>query len=411
MKLQTTNLLLLVFLSISCFGQIDQYNYQHEIQGITDTWHTIKLPNAVFAQTNTGLSDVRIFGITAKDTIEAPFLLQRTKEEVKTKEVKFKRLNTASNPSGHYVTFEVPTKGSINRIKTSFRQTNFDWKVKLEGSQNQNEWFTILEDYRILSIATKQTNFQYTDLNFPAAKYRYYRIQIKSKQKPELLKANLLKREVTLGAFQKHSNKSQNFKENKKDKQTEIEIDLGMPLSVSHLNLTVKNKFDYYRPITIQALIDSVKTKDGMHYNYRTLTNGTLNSLTANDFSFRSTVTQKLKITINNQDNQPLIITDVAAKGYLHKLVARFTEPGNYFLVYGNKKASFPQYDIKRFASKIPETPVLLTLGSQVATDKSQLPEQAVTKPLFENSIWLWGIMIFIILLLGGFTISMIRKS
>ncbi len=411
MKLPTISLCFLFFLSISCYGQIDQYNYQQELQGITDTWHTITLPDELFAQTNAQLSDVRIFGITSKDTVEAPYLLQQTTEKVNTNKVKFKQLNTASNSSGHYVTFEVPTKESINRIATNFQQTNFDWKIKLEGSQNQQEWFTILEDYRILSIKNQATNFQFTDLTFPDAKYRYYRIQIKSKEKPTLQTANLLKREVTPGSFRSHSIKNKTITENKKAKQTEIDIDLGMPVSVSHLKLDVQNKFDYYRPITIKALTDSLKTKEGTRYSYRTIANGTLHSMEARGFSFSPTVVQKLKVIIRNQDNQPLNISGISAKGYLHKLVARFTEPGNYLLVYGNKKARAPQYDIQRFVNNIPATTTELTLSKREKIDKSHLPETVVTKPLFENSIWLWGIMIFIILLLGGFTMSMLRKA
>jgi len=128
-----------------------------------------------------------------------------------------------------------------------------------------------------------------------------------------------------------------------------------------------------------------------------------------NLFRFRHIVTSKLKIIIRNHDNQPLSIDAIAVRGYLHNLVARFTEPGNYALYYGHKTARTPQYDIKRFTGTIPEAPGKLTLGAQQVLDKSHLATKE-TKPLIENQFWLWLVMGVVILLLGGFTFSMLRK-
>lgn len=100
---------------------------------------------------------------------------------------------------------------------------------------------------------------------------------------------------------------------------------------------------------------DSLKTEQGWKYNYRTLTNGTLNSIEKNDFKFTGRTVQKLKIYINNHHNQPLKIKDIALKGYNHELVARFIEPASYYLTYGNKRVARPNYDIERFVNNIPK--------------------------------------------------------
>ena len=47
---------------------------------------------------------------------------------------------------------------------------------------------------------------------------------------------------------------------------------------------------------------------------------------------FNSTTVQKLKIIIDNKDNQPLSIDGILVKGYVHELTARFTENAKYFL-------------------------------------------------------------------------------
>jgi len=399
--------LLLLICSYS-YGQIEQYNYKRKLKGITDKWHKVVLPDEIFGKVSSNLSDIRIFGITANnDTIEAPYLLRLTTEKVSSNDVSFKTVNASHNEKGYYFTFEIPTKEPINQIKLDFKLQNFDWRLKLEGSQNQQEWFTVIEDYRILSIKNELTDFQFTKIIFPNSKYRFFRLLIASKENPDLMVAEVSQYELTDGDYRVYSVKKNKTKDNQA-KQTEIEIDLQLPVPVSHIKLGIKDAFDYYRPVTIKYLADSFKTEQGWKYSYNTLTSGTLNSLEANEFKFSSIILQKLKILIHNRDNQPLTIDTIEVKGYVHELVGRFTEPATYFLTYGNSKAGKPQYDIDRFTDKIPKTITTLKLGVEQAIDKDEI---SVREPLFKNKTWLWTIMTMIILLLGWFSVKMIRKN
>lgn len=385
-----------------------EYQYKRELKGVAEQWHKIILPNEVFGKTSQNLSDLRIFGLTeSNDTVEAPHLLQVATEKTSSNEVTYTILNESHNDKGYYFTFEIPTKEPINQIKLNFAQENFDWRVKLEGSQNQNEWFTVVENYRILSIKNNQTNFQFTKLTFPSSKYRFFRVLINSKEKPGLSVASIAQHEITDGTFRKYPVKI-DAKENKQTKQTEIDVELPLPVRVSHISINVSDTFDYYRPVTMKYLSDSFKTEQGWKYKYSTLTSRTLNSIEKNEFQFTSTTVQKLKIFIDNGDNRPLTIGTIEAKGYIHELVARFTDQATYFLTYGNKSATEPTYDIERFTANIPETLSALELGVELTIEKEK---DEVTDPLFKNKTWLWGIMAVIILLLGWFSVKMIRKN
>ena len=408
LRIRIITYLLLITYSFS-YGQIKEYNYKRELKGCSEQWHRIILPDEVFGKISQDLTDVRIFGITAgNDTIEAPYLLQLATEKISNKEVEFKILNTSRNDKGHYFTFEIPTTEPINQIKLNFKQKNFDWRIKLEGSQNQIDWFTVAENYRILSIQNETTDFQFTKLIFPSSQYRFFRIHIDSKEKPELTVAIIAQHEITDGTFRKYSIRKFDIKESRETKQTEIDIELQMPVSVSHLKIDVKDSFDYYRPVTIKYLTDSIKTEQGWKYNYSTLTSGILNSIEKNEFKFSSTTVHKLRILIHNQDNQPLTVDTIQVKGYVHGLVARFTEQATYFLTYGNKTATSPHYDLNRFTEKLPETLTTLELGNELIIERKEVP---VTDPLFKNKTWLWIIMTVIILLLGWFSVKMIRKN
>lgn len=399
----------IILFSISGFSQIEEYNYKRELVNISKQWHKITLPDEIFSKISPNMSDIRIYGVSSKnDTIEVPYIIRQNKEKIINTEVRFKLINSSHKQNGYYFTFEILTLESINQIKLDFQQQNFDWKISLEGSQNQTEWFTIIEDYRILSIKNQFTDYQFTKLVFPTSNYKYFRLQIKTDEKPILKFALINKNEVIDGLTRNYKIFNSNIIENKQSKQTEIDLELEMPVPLAGIKIKVLDEFDFYRPIIIKYLADSFKTDLGWKYSYRELTSGTLTSIEKNEFKFQSTTIKKLKIIINNQDNQALNYGNIEVDGNIYELVARFTEPANYFLIYGKENSRNPNYDISRFTNKIPESLSELALTEEQIIQKS---EEESVNPLFQNKLWLWGIMILVIGLLGWFTFKMIGKS
>ena len=409
MKVKTRfNTLIFLFICALSFAQLDTYDRKMELSGITDQWHSLIIPKEVYAITSNNLSDIRIYGVTSNDTLEAPYILNVASDKKLLKKIDFKLINSSNKKDNYFFTFEIPKIESINEILLDFKNENFDWKVVLEASQDQKEWFTILEDYRILSIKNKQTDYKFTQLNISSSKYKYYRISIQSDIKPELNKATISFEEKVKLTYKDYSNFEIESSEGDKHNVTDIQIDLDQRYPVSMLKLNVADTFDYYRPIKIQYATDSVKSEKGWRFNYQTLFNGTLNSIEENEFKFTSTLAKKLNITIQNHDNQPLEILGVEVKGLEHQLIARFTKDANYYLAYGKENDRNPNYDITRSLTKIPKSMTTLSLGSEQA-----IPNKlAKTKnPLFENKLWLWSIMGVIILVLGSFTLKMMSKK
>lgn len=407
MNLKNSIYLLIFILSTSlCSGQMDTYSKKTELRGIQEQWHKVIIPNEVFSHIRPDVADVRIYGVTTTDTIEAPYLLHLSKAVDANTSIPFDLLNTADNSQGYYYTYELPVAETISEIKLNFKNTNFNWLVTLEGSQDQQEWFTVLKDYRILSILNDQTNYSYTNLKFLDANFKYYRLNIKSTVRPILKSAHIFKQEKRAANYRSYLIST--FKTGQDKKNSIIDITLEQRVPISLLELKVDDAVDYYRPITIQYLVDSVKTDKGYFYNYRTLATRTLSSLETNSIQLPSTLTQKLRVIISNQDNQPLKISNVHTKGYLYSLTARFSTPATYFLVYGKTNANLPNYDISKTTNSIPDDITKLTFGKELDIDKK---ESKLGNPLFENQWWLWVILSCIILFLGYFTIQMMRKK
>lgn len=389
-----------------CFGQMDTYSKKIELKGITDQWHKIVVPNEVFQYVKSDFADIRIYGISPTDTIEAPYILNLSKAEYGNTSIPFKLLNSVNNSDGYFFTYELPSNETINEIKLNFKNLNYNWLTTLEGSQNQEDWFSILEDYRILSIVNDQTDYTFNDLKFPSAKFKYYRLKIKTSDTPFLQSATVLKQAEKVPEYRSY--KVNAFKTKQENKNSIVDIKLKNRVAVSFLELTIDDGFEYYRPITIQYLVDSVKTDKGYYHNYKTLARRTLSSLETNSVQLPSTLAQKFRIIISNHDNQPLNISKIQAKGYLHILKTRFTEPANYFLVYGKTSASYPKYDIVNTKNPIPSISSELRFGNEMDISEKQIN---TSSPLFENHLWLWILLATIILGLGYFTIQMMQKK
>ncbi len=407
MKPNNTLLLFFIILTTSfCFGQMNSYSKKIELKGIENQWHTIQLPNEVLQNMNSNLTDIRVYGVTATDTIEAPYIHNVLKAIDANSFISFNLLNTVNNAKGYFYTYQVQENETINEIKLSFKDPNFNWLLTLEGSQNQQEWYTVLDDYRILSIMNDQTDYSFTTLKFSDANFKFYRLLIKSPEKPNLESVRIFKKAKMAPQYRDYSVKS--FNVSQEEKNTIINIDLKNRAPLNLVELSVDDKIDYYRPITIQYLVDSVKTDKGYHYNYRTMATRTLSSFEENSFQLPGTIAQKLRIIVSNNDNQPLKFSNINLKGYLHNLTTRFTEPATYFLVYGKTNDKAPSYDIAKTSNSIPENISSLQLGNTVNIPK---PTIETTPPLFENQWWLWSILGVIILLLGYFTIKMMKNE
>lgn len=391
------------------YGQMEQYQFKRLVTGVTNQWHTVPLPDSIFGKVSNNLSDIRIYGLAGdKDTIEVPYLLRINSEKITSTAINFNIVNTSHNHNGYYYTFEVATEAVIDQIKLDFEERNFDWKIELQGSQQQEEWFTLVNDYRILSVKNEWTDYQFTTIALPSSKYRFFRLLIKSDKNPNLITAQISMNEIVEGKFINYPVKAKNIQGNKSERTTEITLDLAKAVPISYISLGVQEEYDYYRPITISHITDSIKTERGWKYNYNNLLSGTLSSLEESSMDFPSTIVQKMKITVYNGDNQPLNFGNIEVKGFLHELVARFTAEATYYLTYGNNHVAMPNYDIAQFSKNIPEILTPLKVGREQELKKLQLLEK---KPIFKNKAWLWGIIVLIVIVLGWFSLTMIKKK
>lgn len=399
-------LCLMMILSVSQ-GIAQDFRYLRPLEGISDQWHRIALPDDLFQHSAADFSDLRIMGITdAGDTIEAPYLLRINEGSRNNQPAEFTQLNTGLTRTGFTTTLEIPSSQPINRISLNFQQQNFDWRVKVEGRHDRSDWVTIQDDYRILSFHSPEASYAFTDVTFPDADFRLYRITIPASKEPILVRATASLYQETAGQSREYAISKAERTEDQDRKVSIIELTLAHAVPVRDIRLFAESDIDFYRPITISALVDSIETEKGWKYQYREIGSGLFTSFGENHYEIGNGNIKQLKLQISNQDNQPIAIDRIEVGGYEHELIARFTEKASYFLTYGRDNSRAPQYDIARFPDRIPTELSALSLGSETVISQDKGSE---TRPLFESDIWLWAIMGIIMALLVWFTVKMMN--
>jgi len=405
----STFITLFVCICISCRGQTDTFKHLREIQGVTDEWHKLELPVDVISHSKRNLDDLRILQIESKgDTLEAPYFVELNKPISTKIDVPITIINRSSKNGAHYFTIKLKELVELNKIDLSFGNSNFDWRVKLEGSQNNNEWFSILDDYRILSINNSKTNYKYTSLSFPNSEYAYYRLMIATGDQPNLVSASVSMNKSMDAKLHKYIPKSLKRSRNKKSNTSIIDFTLADKYPISSIQLFTKfGGVDYVRPLNIKVLRDSFNTEKGWKYNYSPVSSGTFNSFEPNRYRFSEVYAKQLRIEISHGDNQPIEIDHVDVEGYKRQLTARFSNASSdYFLAYGNANKFSPSYDLMLFKERIPNDIQDIQLGPIEYSTAAPFIEKEEDKKL-----WLWAIMGIVMVILGLFTLKMMKNS
>lgn len=382
--------------------------YKREIKEISDLWHIIDIPVDMFGKTSKNFYDIRILGVTSSnDTIEAPYILEYNHDKLIVEQISCKTIDRSKKDGDSFFTFKNSAEKELNSIDLQFEETNFDWRVDLEGSHDQKNWFSIITDYRIVSINSSDISFNYSTLNCPESSYRYFRAAVKGDGDKNLKSVNLSKQIIEKGRDREFS--IDNIDISKKSSKTVIDIKMGRSVFANSLAIDVEDKFDYYRPIKIKTISDSSLVNSEWRYRYKTLFSGTLSSLKSNNFIFDNSLFNRLIVDIENGNNQPIKIDNLSIRGTVPTLTVRFTETAKYFITYGDRYRAKPHYDIEMFTDRIPEKIKSVKLGIEetVSVDK---PAEEVD-PIFKNRIWIWVIMIVVIALIGWFSFKMIKEK
>lgn len=396
----------LLILSASCFGRQD-FHYKRRLAPVEkEGWYNLILPVDVFQHVNSNYSDLRLLQITEKDSTEIPYLLKIKNDDVSEGFLNLEVLNKSTRDGKLYLTFKLNKGLEVNYLDLSFEEDNYNGYVKLEGSNDQKEWFELVNHQRILSMQNNMINFQFATLNFPLTNYHYLRAAISTDKPLTFKSASFRTRKIKEGSFYTTAPKLVTSLL-KKEKQTVIEMNLPVIQPVSKASIQIQAQGDYYRAFSLEMLRDSAQAPNQTWtYYFEPLISGYLTSIEPNQFQFEPVNSKKLRLIIYNEDNAPLKVQSITIAGPYIELTSQL-KPGANYLFYGNENLTPPTYDLIHFTNQIPDTVKIISAD----IEEKLFVDQPKASPLLENKLWLWGAMALIIGLLGFATLKMISKK
>ncbi|MBC7886555.1 MAG: hypothetical protein H7Z13_01600 [Ferruginibacter sp.] len=347
---------ILVTLCIVCLSPLlaftQHFNYRAELDAVDSTgFYTIAISPQLSAYTKTDFADIRI---ADKKKQWVPHILQPAKAMLmKDFFTAFPILqNTVTDSGKNLLIIENSKTGGIYNLELFIKNSSVSRTAVLSGSNNLRNWYIIDDDIAI-SRSYETINDEYLqEINFPLAKYRYFKIVIDNAHNDPLL--------VTKAGFyaQPEYKKSAIYQDNpipviiQKDSNycSYIEVRQDDHYQFDKISLSISGPKYYSREVEIYL------PYSGKNHRAKTgqvIGNFKLKSGLPAIFELPRTKSAMFFVVIKNADNPPLKIEKIVTQQQTISLVTFLEQGKKYELLLGDSLASFADYDLQAFEDSI----------------------------------------------------------
>jgi hypothetical protein len=135
-------------------------------------------------------------------------------------------------------------------------------------------------------------------------------------------------------------------------------------------------------------------------------------------FRIPTVKTYRLLIDISNEDNSPLLISEVAARQSARYLLAYLQSGRAYYVLGGNPQATMPRYDLSYFTDSMSRAPRDLSIDSLQYAYNRELPDleaittghMVTTGHINRPGLLLWVSLFIVLFILIYFSIRMVKS-
>lgn len=391
---------LLFFINLS-FGQ---YQTTGKIKEVSQNGlHEIVLSPSIRSYSKQDLSDIRIFD--SKEN-EIPYFIQSNKNVSSNTFEEYEIVSkTVSPKKSTSIIIAVPLNESSKQLSLFIANSDAEKKYSVSGSNDQKEWFGISNAQILYDLSSSSETSVVKTISFPLNTYHYLKIDFDDQK---TLPVNVLKAGNFNTKFQKNKlqeivPKRTTTTEIPSEKETQIHILFDTPQVINQISFEISKPTYYNRKAIVFKQVQRI-TKRKSQLLDEEIVSFELNSNTQNNFTIPEIFEKEFFIKIENQDNQPLTISNIKYSQNPISIIADLNAGENYSIKTGNKSANAPEYDLSSFknniASNLPQTSVYAI--HQKATVKDLIQH----KEFWEQSWFMW-----FCILLGGATILFFTTS
>ena len=414
-KIRNLSALLFLFQYSFLSGQ-NNFEYRCPLKNVKSGWQSILLEPEMYDLDSYNSILGKKCRILDSENQEVPYVLEYNRSAETTQSIEnYLMINVGESGKEYRYTFENKMPEIVNQMLLSIDEKEYEFSVTVQGSEEQKSWTTILKDFRLVGFDNQYDNFRANTLHFGNSKFRYLRLLVSSKKKPNIMGASFYliddgkknEKWININSLQV------DYQEDRKLKKSYIILDANKKVPIEEISFDVSDTVEYSRKVRIEAE-DNTHLKNGKPI-WTACGSGFIRSFENSNghFSFHLQISeeylnsfQKIRITVENNDNSPLRLSNFATKYHPLEILARFPNDGNYMLYYGGKNEKSAVYDVEDFRDKIPQNLASVNLGNieKLTVSTPKIEEKSATKKYL-----LWAVMLVIILVLVWQTAKMMK--
>jgi hypothetical protein len=303
---------------------------------------------------------------------------------------------------------------------------NFRRAVRVEGSNNNIEFFTVVKTAYVFAITPRR---RFSRIDLPSNDYRYLRITVapmaEENQSPVINDIKASKYESKFAERQPVKMSQLEHREDEKGKSSIYIYDLEYrQLPITEIELEVADNA-FYRYVTLEGRdtttrkvrIDSEDNRQRFReievewkriigetiYRYLD-TEGKKHERLTLRVPPGSRVYRYLRLVISNYDDRPLTLSSTSAKMMAHNIVFESQDSSILVLYVGSQSVSMPRYDLSRILTRPLQVKAMMAKIGNIIDNP--LFRQAEAKPLAwteKHKVLLWVIMGVVVAVLGAF--------
>ncbi|NIP22677.1 MAG: DUF3999 family protein [Phycisphaerae bacterium] len=404
-----------------------KYQAQVTIEEGAGQYCRLTLTPDIYDAARLDLADIRLIDAVGE---QIPYVLARPKDIAQSFIYNPAIINRSTKEDkAAMVTLDFGKQVLKNRIEVQTAGDNFRRAVRVEGSNDNIEFFTVVDTAFVFAVDYR-TRFEKIDL--PGNDYRYLRITVEpmstEEKSPVINAVRAFKHESKLAERQPVKMVQIEHMEDEKNKSSIYTYDLAYRhLPVGEIELDVADNA-FYRYVTIQGRdvatrkvkIDSEDNRQrfkevevpwreidsGTIYRYREANGKQRQNLVLHVPSGRR-IYRYLKIVISNYDDKPLTINSTSAKMIADNIVFPGKDDIAPTLYVGSPSAVKPRYDLaQRLNNPLQVKARASNLGAVI---DNPLFGQVEAKPLAwteKHKVLLWIIMGAVVVVLAGFILK-----
>jgi hypothetical protein len=389
----------IVVASLVTFTQSEAQHFKYEasVQKIdSNGFYAISITPELSSHIKTDFSDIRI-----KDdrNTQVPFLIRNASlQQADASTFTMPIVQNKVTDSGKSdIIIQNRTGILLSEMTLQIKNADVQRFATLQGSNDEKQWFTILENINFRKENAGNEDFYFQQLNFPANKYAYFKLIIKNgKEAPlQILSATQRSTQKIIPATDSYIATPQlSFvQKDSIDKNTYLTVTNEHFYHVEKVVLMIDAPKFFKRKITIS--------------NINTSEDFELSSNINNGFVLPAFNTKRFVIKIENEDNPPLVIKSLHTYQSAKQLIAYLDAKKSYSLFMGDPVLQSPSYELQSFKDSIPAQIKSLAIGE---IKSIQQPQAEIKNSIFSNKGLLWITLAIVLAILLFFTLKLTKQ-